>query len=202
MSENEPSETQTTLNESVKDKLHLQNTNAVVLTLLAVLLGAVLYMGAEVIPMPSLAVGFFTLGFAPAIALVAAVGAIRGPLAGFLVGYFGEQLASIYLSGGIVTFSLYGVAFGVLGLIVGLPSYDFTSDRSLAKLSIISTIGLIFAALIYTVIGLYVEQIAVLVAIGLQLLPLLTIGIPTVVLLTPLFVRFWDIVSGKIPWPW
>ncbi|MCK5389190.1 MAG: hypothetical protein KAJ36_01790, partial [Candidatus Thorarchaeota archaeon] len=120
MSENEPSETQTTPNESVKDKLRIQNTNAVVLTLLAVLLGAVLYMGAEVIPMPSLAVGFFTLGFAPAIALVAAVGAIRGPLAGFLVGYFGEQLASIFLSGGIVVFSLYGVAFGVLGLIVGL----------------------------------------------------------------------------------
>lgn len=202
MSENEPSETQTTRNESVKDKLHIQNTNAVVLTLLAVLLGAVLYMGAEVIPMPSLAVGFFTLGFAPAIALVAAVGAIRGPLAGFLVGYFGEQLASIFLSGGIVAFSLYGVAFGVLGLIVGLPSYDFTSGRSLAKLSIISTIGLIFTALIYTVIGLFVEQVAVLVAIGLQLLPLLTIGIPTVVLLTPLFVRFWDIVSDKIPWPW
>ena len=202
MSENEPSETQTTPNESVKDKLRIQNTNAVVLTLLAVLLGAVLYMGAEVIPMPSLAVGFFTLGFAPAIALVAAVGAIRGPLAGFLVGYFGEQLASIYLSGGIVTFSLYGVAFGVLGLIVGLRSYDFTSGRSLAKLSIISTIGLIFTALIYTIIGLYVEQVAVLVAIGLQLLPLLTIGIPTVILLTPLFVRFWDIVSGKIPWPW
>jgi len=202
MSENEPSETQTTPIESVKDKLHLQNTNAIIWTLLAVLFGAVLYMGAEVIPMPFLAIGFFALGFAPALALVAAVGAIRGPLAGFLVGYFGELLASIYLSGGIIAFSLYGVAFGVLGLIVGLPSYDFTSGRSLAKLSILSVIGLIFAALITTVVGLFVEQVAVLVAIGLQLLPLLTIGIPTVILLTPLFVKFWDIISDKIPWPW
>ncbi|MCJ7817597.1 MAG: hypothetical protein MUP60_01995, partial [Candidatus Thorarchaeota archaeon] len=202
MSETEPIETQTTPNKSMKDKLHLQNTNAIIWTLLAVLFGAVLYMSAEVIQMPFLAVGFFPLGFAPALALVATVGAIRGPLAGFLVGYFGEQLASIYLSGGIMAFSLYGVAFGVLGFIAGLPSYDFTSGRSLAKLSILSAIGLIFAALIVTIIGLYVEHVAVLVAIGLQLLPLLTIGIPTVILLTPLFVRFWNIVSVKIPWPW
>lgn len=202
MSETEPIETQTTPNKSMKDKLHLQNTNAIIWTLLAVLFGAVLYMGAEVIPMPFLAVGFFTLGFAPALALVAAVGAVRGPLAGFLVGYFGEQLASIYLSGGIVAFSLYGVAFGVLGLIAGLPSYDFTSGRSLAKLSILSAIGLVFAALITTVVGLFVEQVAVLVAIGLQLLPLLTIGLPTVMLLTPLFARFWYILKEHVPFPW
>jgi len=134
--------------------------------------------------------------------VIAVVGAIRGPFAGFLAGYIGEQLASIFLTGGIVAFSMYGVAFGFLGLVTGLATYDFTSGRSLAKLSILSAIGLLFAALITTVVGLFVEQVAVLVAIGFQLLPLLTIGLPTVLLLTPLFARFWDIVSDKIPWPW
>ena len=202
MSETEPIESETAPGKSIKEKLHLQNSMAIMYTLLAVLFGAVIYMFFEVIPMPTLAVGFFTLGLAPALAVIATVGAIRGPLAGFLAGYIGELLASIFLSGGIIAFSLYGVAFGFLGLIAGLPTYDFASGRSLAKLSILSLIGLIFAALITTVIGLFVEQIAVLVAIGLQLLPLLTIGLPSVILLPPLFARFWDIVSDKIPWPW
>ena len=198
MSETEPIESVTSPDKSVKEKLHIQNAIAVMWTLLAVLFAAVLYMFFEVIPMPTLAVGFFSLGLAPAYAVIATVGAIRGPIAGFLAGYIGEQLASIFLSGGIMVFSLYGVAFGFLGLIVGLSTYDFTSGRSLAKLSILSAIGLTFTALIITVVGLFVEQIAVLVAIGLQLLPLLTIGLPTVLLLTPLFARFWDIVSDIV----
>jgi len=202
MSETESIESVTSPDKSVKEKLHIQNTIAIMWTLLAVLIGAVLYMLFEVISIPILAVGFFSLGLAPALAVITTVGAIRGPIAGFLAGYIGEQLASIFLSGGIVAFSLYGVAFGFLGIITGLTTYDFTSGRSLAKLSILSAIGLIFAALITTVVGLFVEQVAVLVAIGLQLLPLLTIGLPTVLLLTPLFARFWDIVRDKIPWPW
>ncbi|TFH10972.1 MAG: hypothetical protein E4H14_01595 [Candidatus Thorarchaeota archaeon] len=202
MSENEPIESETSPEKSVKEKLCLQNTIAVMYTLLAVLFAAVLYMFFEVNPMPILAVGFFSLGLAPALAVIAIVGAIRGPLAGFLAGYIGEQLSSIFLSGGIIAFSMYGVAIGFLGLVVGLTTYDFTSGRSLAKLSVLSAIGVIFAALITTVVGLYVEQVAVLVAIGLQLLPFLTIGLPTVILLTPLFARFWDIMSDKIPWPW
>ena len=186
---------------SMKEKLHIHDTYAVVWTLLAALVGAGIYLLAEVIPRPYLAIGLIPFGLAPALAVVATVGAIRGPIAGFLTGYIGELIVSMLLTGGIVAFSLYGVAFGVLGLITGLPSYDFTSGRSLAKLSILSVIGLIFAALITAIIGLFVEQVASLVAIGFQLLPLLTIGLPTVILLTPLFVRFWDIVSAKIPWP-
>ncbi|MHA2353226.1 MAG: hypothetical protein ACXABX_08915 [Candidatus Thorarchaeota archaeon] len=201
MSETEPIESETTSKKSVREKLHLQNANASMWTTLAVLVGAAIYMVTEVAPMPYLALGLFTLGFAPALAVIATIGAIRGPIAGFLAGYIGELTTSTFLTEGIVTFSLYGVAIGMIGLITGLSSYDFASGRSLAKLSILSVIGLIFTALITTVIGLFVEQVASLVAIGFQLLPLMTIGLPTVILLTPLFARFWDIVSVKIPWP-
>ena len=186
---------------SIKEKLHMHDTYAVVWTLLAALIGAGIYLITEIIPMPYLAVGLIPLGLAPALALVAVVGAIRGPVAGFLTGYIGELIVGIFLTGGIVAFSLYGVAFGALGLVTGLPSYDFTRGRSLAKLSILSVIGLIFTALITTITGLFVVHVASLVAIGFQLLPLLTIGLPTVILLTPLFARLWSIVSVKIPWP-
>jgi len=186
---------------SIKEKLHIQDTYSIMWTLLAALIGAGIYLIAEMIPMPYLAVSLFSFGLAPSLAVVATVGAIRGPIAGFLTGYIGELIVAMFLTGGIVSFTLYGVAFGALGLVAGIPSYDFTSGRSLAKLSILSVIGLIFAALISAIIGLFVEQVATLVAIGFQLLPLLTIGLPTVILLTPLFARFWDIVSVKIPWP-
>ena len=185
---------------SMKEKLGIHNTHAVVWTLLAALVGAGIYLITEILPMPYLAVGLIPLGLAPALAVVAVVGAIRGPLAGFLTGYIGELIVAMFLTGGIVAFTLYGVAFGALGLVSGIPSYDFKSGRSLAKLSILSMIGLVFTALISAIIGLFVEQVATLVAIGFQLLPLLTIGLPTVVLLTPLFARFWDILSARNPW--
>ena len=186
---------------SMKKRLHIHDTYAIVWTLLAALVGAGIYLLTKVIPLPYLAIGLFPLGLAPALAVVAAMGAIRGPIAGFLTGYIGELIVNIFSTGGIVTFTLYGIAFGALGLVSGIPSYDFTSGRSLAKMSVVSVIGLIFTALLTAVIGLFVERVATLVAIGFQLLPLLTIGLPTVILLTPLFVKLWDIVSVKIPWP-
>jgi len=198
MSETEPIKNQPTPDTPLNEKLHLQNANAVMWTLFAVLLGALIYLGAKMISMPYVAVGFFTLGLVPALAVVAAVGAIRGPITGFLTGYIGELLVNIILNGEIVAFTLYGVAFGVLGLVAGLPSYDFTRGRSLAKLSILCAIGMIFAALLTTVIGLYVERVAFLVAIGFQLLKLLTLGLPSVILLTPLFARVWLIISTRV----
>jgi energy-coupling factor transport system substrate-specific component len=185
---------------SMKEKLGIQDTNAIIWTLLAALIGSGLYLIADLIPMPYLAVSLFSFGLAPALAIIALVGAIRGPIAGFLTGYIGELIVAMFLTGGIVSFTLYGVAFGALGLVSGIPSYDFTSGRSLAKLSILSVIGLVFTALITVIIGLFVEHVATLVAIGFQLLSLLTIGLPTVILLTPLFARFWEIIRVRNPW--
>ncbi len=198
MSEETIIDSRETSKKSVREKLHLQNTNAAMWTLLAILLGVVIYLALQMIFMPYLAVGLFSLGLVPALAVIAVVGAIRGPIAGFLTGYIGELLVSIFLAGGMVAFTLYGVAFGFLGLVAGLASYDFTRGRSLAKLSILSVIGMAFSALLYTVIGLLVEGIAVLVAIGFQLLPLLTLGIPSVFLLTPLFARFWQWFAAEV----
>jgi uncharacterized membrane protein len=159
--------------------------------LAASFLGAVLYLILEMIPWPYLAISLFPIGFIPALAVVATVGAMKGSLAGFLTGYLGTLLSDLVLNGAIAVFTLYGAAIGFLGFVVGLASYDLARGRSLAKLSIISLIGLVFTALLTVVIGLFVERIATLAAIGFQLLPMLTKGIPTVILLTPLFARIW-----------
>ncbi len=198
MSETESIAPQETPSRTLIEKLQIQSSNAILLTLIASLVGAIIYLGIEMIPMPHLAVSLFTFGLAPSLSVIAAVGAIRGPIAGLLTGYIGGLLASIVLNGEIVALTLYGLALGVMGFIVGFANYDFTKGRSLAKLSVLSAVGLIIAVILTVLIGLFVEQIATLVAIGFQLLPLLTLGLPTVIVLTPLFVRFWQILESQI----
>ncbi len=198
MSETESITPQETPSRTLIEKLQIQSSNAILLTFIASLVGAIIYLGIEMIPMPHLAVSLFTFGLAPSLSVIAAVGAIRGPIAGLLTGYIGGLLASIVLNGEIVALTLYGLALGVMGFIVGFANYDFTKGRSLAKLSVLSAVGLIIAVLLTVLIGLFVEQIATLVAIGFQLLPLLTLGLPTVIVLTPLFVRFWQILESQI----
>jgi uncharacterized membrane protein len=166
-------------------------------TILFSIIGALLFLVLDVVQWPYTSIDFFKLGFAPALALVASVGAVRGPLAGFLTGYIGKILSDIVLSGSLVAFTLYGVAIGVLGLIVGIASYDLAKGRSLIKLSIMSAIGLVFTALLTVVFGLFVERVASIVSIGFQLLPMLTVGLPTVILLTPLFARIWYFVVSR-----
>ncbi|MHA1290112.1 MAG: hypothetical protein ACTSPB_22255, partial [Candidatus Thorarchaeota archaeon] len=92
--------------------------------------------------------------------------------------------------------------YGVLGLIVGLAIYDFGKGRSLAKMAILSMIGLVFTLMLVVVIGLLLGDVAILVLIGFQLLPELTLGLPSVFLLTPIFARIWVILKEIVPLPW
>jgi len=68
----------------------------------------------------------------------------------------------------------------------------------LVKMSILSVIGLVFTVLLTVVVGLTVEVYADLVVLGFVMLPLLTVGIPSVFLLTPLFARLWYAVMSEV----
>ncbi|MFW9966936.1 MAG: hypothetical protein ACFFEA_07265 [Candidatus Thorarchaeota archaeon] len=197
MTEEETTESKGPARHSMREKLQVQSSEVARRTLAAAVLAAILFFLLEMIPWPYLAVGLFPLGFIPALAVVATLGAMKGPLAGFLTGYLGTLLSNLVLNRAIVAFTLYGAAIGVLGLIAGIASYDLARGRSLAKLSVMSLIGLIFTALLTVVFGLLVERIASLAAIGFQLLPLLTKGIPTVILLTPLFARIGQHITSS-----
>ncbi|MFW9800034.1 MAG: ECF transporter S component [Candidatus Thorarchaeota archaeon] len=197
MSETEPVEPQDTPKSSLREKSRVQDSSAAGRTLLVALLGALIYFLVELIPMPHVSVGFFVLGLAPTLSIIAVVGAIRGPIAGFLTGYLGRLLSDLILNGIVATFTFYALAFGMLGLVVGLASYDLASGRSLAKLSLMSVIGLVFTVLLTVAVGLMVERVATIVALGFQLAPLLTIGLPSVILLTPLLARLWHVIAFK-----
>ncbi len=191
MSETEITESPEIPGLSLREKLKIQNRNAILQTIIVAVFGALLYLVLEMIPMPYLGVSIIPLGLVPSLALVATIGAIRGPVAGLLTGYIGVLLANLILNGAIAALTLYGFAIGVLGFIVGIGKYDITNGRSLIKLSIMSAIGLGFTALLTVVIGIFVEGVATLAVIAFQLLPILSLGLPSVILLTPLFARLW-----------
>ena len=122
-------------------------------------------------------------------------------IAGFIVGALGKLVTDLFLYGMIPLMGLPYLAYGVLGLIVGLANYDFTVGRSLAKMSILSMVGLAFTLMLVVVIGLLLGDVAILVGIAFVLLPQLTLGLPSVFLLTPIFARIWYILKENVPLP-
>ena len=199
MSEETAVEPEAPIKPSRRDRLHMQNRRAAIWTVLYGFLGGFVFMVFSMIPTPFTMVSIIRFGFIPALAIIGLVGAIRGPIAGLLTGYIGTILADFILEGVIVTMTLPAFAYGVMGLIVGLASYDLANGRSLAKLSILSVVGFVFAALLLVVIGLLVEGYAVLVGIAFVLLPNLTSGIPSVLLLTPVLGRIWQYLTQRTP---
>lgn len=175
----------------------IQNPKAILITLVFSLVSAGLYVLIALIPMPYYVISLFAFGLAPALAIIAVVGAIRGPIAGMITGYFGTFFYNFIYYSAIVSVTLPNLAYGVLGFIVGLLSYDLSNGHSLMKLSILSAVGLVVTTLLTLVIGLTVEKITIIVEIGFIVLPLLTIGIPSVILLTPLYARLWHILELK-----
>jgi len=188
--------------QTLGEKFRVQHWTISLITIVFGLVGAAIFTIIYAIPMPYTMVSLFKFGLSPALAIIALIGGIRGPLAGFLTGYLGVLAHDLLFFNTVVTYTLPALSYGVLGLIVGIASYDFSNGRSLGKLSILSAIGLVFTALLLVVFGLLVEQTAVLAGIGFVMLPLLTTGLPSVILLTPILARFWEFVNQTVQLPW
>ena len=180
------------------ERLFIQSSNAALWTLLSIAIGVGMFILLSILPQPYIMIDLFKVGLWPALAVVTTVGSLRGPLAGLLTGYLGALLYGLLIFNTVVTMSLNALAFGIMGFVVGFSHYDFNSGRSLAKLSIVSTIGLVLAILVVVVTGLTVEAYADLVAIGFVMLPLLTVGIPSVFLLTPILGWLWLFLQSKL----
>ncbi|MFX0138415.1 MAG: ECF transporter S component [Candidatus Hodarchaeota archaeon] len=183
---------------SLLDKFQLKNSEESIRTIFHSLLGIGIYLLIAVIPKSYIVIGLFKLGIAPALAVIAVVGSIKGPIAGFLTGYLGTLFYDLSLYSTIVNYTLPYLAYGLMGFIVGLARYNPKDGRSLAKLSFISTGSFILAILLITVIGLTIEQLPILIVMGFVLLPLITVGIPSVFLFTPLYARFWNFFISKL----
>ncbi len=184
------------------ERLRVSNLKTAIVTTIFGTAGAILFVIIYSIPMPYTMVSLIKFGLSPALAIIAVVGAIRGPLAGFLSGYLGIVLYDLLFFNTVVSMTLPAISYGVLGLIVGIASYDLENGRSLIKLSILSAIGLVFTALLAVVFGLFIDNHSVLLELGFVMLPLFTVGLPSVALITPILARIWQIISTRIPVSW
>ena len=182
---------------SILEKFQLENSNMILWTIIYAIVGTVLYVGVALIPMPYLAEDLMLFGLLPALVIIALVGAIRGPIAGFLVGYLGEVLYGLVAYNVIVSLTIPAMAYGVLGFVVGLKTYDFTNGRSLAKLSIFSMVGYVFTILLVVVNGIVIEVYSLDAGLLYIMLPMITMGIPTLLFMTPVVARIWHGVKNK-----
>ncbi len=185
----------------MKEKLRIQHWTDAFMTIIIGLVGAAIFSIVHAIPMPYTMVSLLKFGFSPALAIIALVGGTRGPLAGFLTGYFGMVTYDLLFFNTVVILTLPAMAYGILGLIVGLASYDLSNGQSLGKLSLLSAIGLVLTALLLVAIGLFIGNTSVLAELGFVMLPLLTTGLPSVILLTPILARLWLVASQRINIP-
>ncbi|MBD3158980.1 MAG: hypothetical protein GF309_09350 [Candidatus Lokiarchaeota archaeon] len=181
----------------IVDRLNVSSGKEAAVTLAAAAIAVVLYVILTAIPWPYTMVSLFKLGILPSLAVISTIGAIRGPVAGFLTGYLGEILAGLLLHGTILLGTATAAAFGVCGLVVGILSYDFSRGRSLGKLSFMSAFGFVLTTLLVTALSLFVEVTAPMAAIGFLLLPYLTVGLPTMILFTPVYARVWHIFMRR-----
>ncbi len=183
---------------SILEKFQMNSSDAIVWTLLYTLIGIVLFILVSQIPMGYLMVDLFPFGLLPALAIIPAMGAIRGPVAGFLTGYLGTVLFDFLIYGAVVTMTLPALGYGLLGFIAGLATYDLSNGRSLIKLTILSVVGFVFTLLIIVAVGLTVESYATLVVLGFVMLPLVTSGLPTIILLTPVYARIYHLLIHSV----
>ncbi|TXT56708.1 MAG: membrane protein of unknown function [Candidatus Thorarchaeota archaeon] len=178
-------------------RFHVENYEMLTWTIVFGIIGALLVTFLMLIPFPYVMVTLFKFGLVLPLAFIALVGAIRGPIAGMLSGYLGMLLYDLVASGAFVGFTLPAASYGVLGFIVGLGVYDFENGRSLGKLSILATVGLLFTSLLILLLALTIQDYAVLAAIGFVFLPLLTTGLPSVIILTPVLARIWFMIMNR-----
>jgi len=172
-------------------RFQFENLEMALKTILFSLIGVLIYILLAVIPMPYKMVSVFKFGLAPAFAVIAVAGAIRGPIAGLLVGYLGTLIRDFIIYSTILNFTLPNLAFGLMGFIVGMAKYKIPEDRTLIKMSAMSVLGAFPAVLLVGIIAISVEGIEMIVGIGFVMLPLLTVVVPSVLLITPLLAWFW-----------
>ncbi|MHA2042789.1 MAG: hypothetical protein ACW975_13105, partial [Candidatus Thorarchaeota archaeon] len=183
---------------TILEKFQMENPKMILWTLIYAIIGTILYVGVALIPMPYLAEDLMLFGLLPALVIIALVGAIRGPIAGFLVGYLGEVIYGLLAYNVIVSLTIPAMAYGVLGFVVGLKTYDFTDGSSLLRLSILSMIGYVFTILLVVVNGIVIEVYSLDAGLLYIMLPMITMGIPTLLFVTPVVARIWHEVKNKV----
>ncbi|MHA1905254.1 MAG: hypothetical protein ACXADL_16915 [Candidatus Thorarchaeota archaeon] len=149
-------------------------------------------------PKPQIAVSFLVFGVVPAWPVITTAGAYGKSSVGFLTGFLGTIAFDLITTGTVLIYLLPAIAYGIMGLITGFAKYDFTNAYSLLKLALMSMLGMIFSAILIVGIESTTLAYTTLTDFVNGLFPLLTIGIPSVFVLTPIYAVVWYYISRRI----
>jgi len=179
----------------LSEKFQINSAKSFLITILYSFITIGLYLLFSLIPQLYTVVGLFRFGLILPLVLIPTIGAIRGPLAGFITGYIGTLLTDLVLYRVVLVFTIPYIPFGLLGFIVGFANYQLNNGKSLVKLAIFSTLTFLLSILLSTAISLTLQNVSLLVVVAFATLPLLTMGLPSIFLLTPLYCRLWYIIA-------
>ena len=135
--------------ENLLQKFRIQSLKDVLITVLYALIAIVCYVLLSLIPQPFTMVGLIKFGIIPALSIIPMLGGIRGPLAGFVTGYFGPFFVDLILNQTIIAFTIPYFIYGIFGFLVGLAQYQLNDGKSLAKLAIISTLAFFLSIILF-----------------------------------------------------
>jgi len=168
-------------------------------TLVGAIAGVVGYVVLNIVSLPEYKLmGFVTVRIDLALLVIPLTAAFLGPLAGFLVGLFGTLGADVLLAQQIVAFGAVDLAYGLLGLIIGIPRYTqrdgFSRTRTLGKLILVSLAGFVVMIIVYLFGLIVIAGQNIMSTMLFNFLPFFSVPLITVVIVAPVAVRLADIV--------
>lgn len=181
--------------------LRLQTRGRALRTILGIIIGVAAYILLYQLVLPSYKLmSLITVQFNPAILVIPVVAAFCGPLAGFLVGLLGSAGADALFTQQIIALGLINIAYGLLGLVAGSPSYGrgFSSGRTLGKLVLFTIAGLLVMAVVYLAALIVVAGQNLLPTLLYNFLPFVSVSFITLFLMTPVAVRIIEALAGYI----
>jgi len=118
------------------------------------LIGTLLYIALNSVVLPKFLLGgMLTIQIDLPIIIITSIAAFCGPLAGFTVGFFGSLSSDLLFSGQIIAFGGINIVFGLIGLVVGIPTYSrFTDGKNLAKFILLSLLAFMIAIILYLIV--------------------------------------------------
>jgi len=187
--------------------LRVESRESVMRTLVGAIAGIVSYVILNLVSLPDYKLmGLVTVRIDLALLVIPLAAAFLGPLAGFLVGLFGTLGVDVLLAQQIVAFGAVDLAYGVLGLIIGIPHYTqrdgFLKSRTLGKLILVSLTGFLVMVLVYLVGLIVIAGQNILPTMLFNFLRFFSVSLITLVIVAPVAVGLVGIVVhyAKAKW--
>lgn len=183
----------------LKSILRLDSEGYMKTLLFGFVLGFNFYLILSFIELPSFIVaGMLTIQINPSMIVIPIVAVFTGPLGGFFVGLIGSLVSDILISHQIVALGAINFAFGLLGLIVGLPAYNsedgLENGRNLAKFALFILFGWFCLVILYLLSLLVIANQSFEGALLYSFLPFFSISFISLILISPAVARIIEMI--------